>query len=200
MPRSFSLPAIRIPSLKDSQVLVRAGLGILLVANLVAAAFAFHLIGASPPALKEQLAIARTQLQAEQTKLKRSRLLTANVDKGKSESERFLATYFTTRRYTYSTIVTEISQAAKAAGMNMKEATLASLDPILGSDDLDMLTISVNFEGGYPQLVKLVNLLDRSPRFIIIESLQIAAPPKGEVYTVTFKLDSFVRDTPGGAL
>lgn len=200
MPRSFRAPSIPVLSLKEPRTLVQAGLGLLVAANLVAAAFAFHLIGASPAALKQQLGAARTQLQAQQTRLKRSRLLTANIDKGKAESENFLATYFTTRRFTYSTIVSEISQAAKAAGMNMKEATLASLDPIQGSDDLEMLTISVNFEGGYAQLVKLVNALDRSPKFIIIESLQIAAPPKGEVYTVTFKLDSFVRDTPGGAL
>lgn len=186
--------------LRDPQTLVRAGLGMLVFANLVAAAFAFHLIGASPETLREQLTSARAQLLADQTKLKKTRALTANVDKGKSESENFLATYFTPRRYTYSTIVSEISQAAKTAGMNMKDATLNSLDPIKGSDDLEMLTISVNFEGGYPQLIKLVNQIDRSPRFIIIESLQIAAPPKGEIYTVQFKLDSFVRDTPGGPL
>lgn len=181
-------------------MLLRVGLGVLLVANLVAAAFAFHLVGSSPAVLKQQLAITRTQLQAEQVRLKRSRLLTANIDKGKSESEHFLTTYFSNRRYTYSTIVDEINQIAKNAGMTMKEATFASLDPIQGSDDLSMLTLSVNFEGGYPQLVKLVNLLDRSPKFIIIESLQIAAPPKGDTYSVTFKLNSFVRDKPGGVL
>ena len=200
MPKSFSLPSISVPSLREPRVLVQLGLGVLLVANLVAAAFAFHLIGSSPQALNQDLMSARTQLQAEQTRLKRSRLLTSNIDKGKSESEHFLTTYFTGRRYTYSTIVNEINQAARTAGMTMKEATFAALDPIQGSEDLSMLTLSVNFEGGYPQLVKLVNQLDRSPKFIIIESLQIAAPPKGEIYSVTFKLNSFVRDVPGGAL
>lgn len=197
MPRSFS---VSLPSLKEPRILIRSGLGVLLAANLVAAAFAFHLIGASPVALKQQLAATRAQLQTEQARLKRSRMLTANMAKGKSESEKFLATYFTTRRYTYSTIINEVYQAAKTAGMTPKEATLANTEPIQGSDDLEMLTFSFNFEGGYPQLVKLVNLLDRSPRFIIIESLQVAAPPKGEIYTVTFKLDSFIRDVPGGAL
>jgi hypothetical protein len=82
----------------------------------------------------------------------------------------------------------------------MKEATFASLDPIEGTDDLEMLTVSINFEGGYAQLVKLVNLIDRSPKFLIIESLQIASPPKGEIYSVTIKMNAFVRDMPGGAL
>jgi Tfp pilus assembly protein PilO len=184
--------------LRDPRVLVRLALGILLAANLVAAAFAFHLIGPSPEALNQQLAASRAQLPAAQLMLKRSRLLTSNIDKGKAESERFLATYFSNRRYTFSTIISAINDAAKSAGMTRKEATFASLDPIEGTDDLEMLTVSVNFEGGYPQLVKLVNLLDRSPRFLIIESLQVASPPKGDIYNVTFKLNAFVRDVPGG--
>src|ERR1700733_11239217 len=207
MPRNFNLRNFRLPtagalgsSIKDVRVLLRAGLGILLAANLIAAAIAFHLIGVSPEALNQQLVIARSQLQAGQTRLTRSRMLTTNIDKGKTESENFLATYFTNRRYTYSTIVNEINQDAKTAGMNMKETTFASLDPTEGTEDLEMLTVSINFEGGYGQLVKLVNLIDRSPRFLIIESLQIASPPKGEIYSVTIKMNAFVRDMPGGAL
>ena len=199
--RNFRLPTAGAlgSSIKDVRVLVRAALGILLAANLIAAAIAFHLIGVSPEALNQQLMIARSQLQAGQARLTRSRLLTTNIDKGKTESENFLATYFTNRRFTYSTIVNEINQDAKTAGMNMKEATFASLDPIEGTDDLEMLTVSINFEGGYSQLVKLVNLIDRSPKFLIIESLQIASPPKGETYSVTIKMNAFVRDMPGGA-
>jgi Type II secretion system (T2SS), protein M subtype b len=186
--------------LRDPRMLVRAGLGLLLAANLIAAAFAFHLIGVSPEALNLQLANSRAQLPAAQLMLKRSRLLTSNIGKGKTESENFLATYFSNRRYTFSTIINEITEVAKTSGMTRKETTFNSPDPIEGTDDLEMLSISVNFEGGYPQLVKLVNLLDRSPHFLIIESLQIASPPKGEIYNVTFKLNTFIRDMPGGAL
>jgi Tfp pilus assembly protein PilO len=208
MPRSFKLPGnFAMPtagsmasSIKEPQVLVRAALGLLLAANLAAAAYAFHLVGISPQALDQQLAISRSQLQTAQARLKRSRLLTANIDKGKAESEHFLATYFSNRRYTYSTIVNEINQSAKTAGMNMKEATFATLDPIEGTDDLEMLTVSINFEGGYGQLVKLVNLLDRSPRFLIIESLQVSPQAKGDIYSITTKLNAFVHDVPGGAL
>jgi hypothetical protein len=205
MPRSFNLPSIPFSSLlsasfwKEPRVLVRAGLGLLLAANLIAAAFAFHLIGASPQALDQQLTVARTQLQAAQSRLKRSRLLASNIQKGKTEGDRFLATNFTDRRYTYSTIISEVNEQSKVAGMKMKEATFASLDPIEGTDDLDMLTFSINFEGGYTQLVKLVNLLDRSPRFLIIEGLQVAPEAKSDSLTVGIKLNAFVKDKPGAA-
>src|SRR5579863_4486776 len=196
MPRSFKLPAI--PDLKSPEVLVRAGLGILLLANLVASLFAFHIIGPSPESLNQSLIAARAQLQAVQQRLTRSRRLTANIDTGKAQSETFLANYMTDSRHTYSTILTQIRQTEKAAGMAGKEETIAPLDPIEGSDDLDMMTLSVNFEGTYSQLVKLVNLLDRSPRFLIIESMTAAPQPKGDILNANIKLNAFVKDDNAG--
>jgi type IV pilus assembly protein PilO len=84
--------------------------------------------------------------------------------------------------------------------MNMKEATLAAIDPIEGSDDLGMMSLSVNFEGGYAQLIKFVNMLDRSPRFLIIESMNASPQPKGDVLSGTLKLNTLVKDDTGGAL
>jgi Tfp pilus assembly protein PilO len=197
MPRSFNFDAA---SLKDPKVLVRAALGLLVVANLVAAMFAFHLFGASPEALEQELVAAQSQRLTAQNRLNRSRTLTSSIDKGRKEGETFLASYLTTRRHTYSTIISEIRQAEKTAGMNVKEETLAPLDPIEGSEDLDMMTVSINVEGGYNQLVKFVNLIDRSPRFLIIDSMQAAPQPKGDVLSVNIKINAFVKDDMGGAL
>jgi Tfp pilus assembly protein PilO len=197
MPRNFNVSFPPAAALKEPKVLVRAGLGVLLVANLVAAMFAFHLFGASPEAINNELAATRLRLLAAQTRLSRSRTLAGRIDKGREESATFLTSYLTTRRHTYSSIISEITQTAKTAGMNMKEATIAPLDAIEGSDDLDMMTISVNFEGSYGQLIRFVNLVDRSPRFLIVESLQAAPQPKGDVLTVNIKLNTFVREEPG---
>jgi type IV pilus assembly protein PilO len=197
----FALPHVAWGShLKDPRILVRAGLGLLLVANLVVAAFAFHVIGSSPQALDQELTSARIELRAAQQRLNRSRMLVGKVDKGKSESETFLASYMTDRRHTYSTIINEITQASTTAAMKMGDATIAPLDPIEGSADLDMMTISVDFEGNFTQLIKFVNLLDRSPRFLIIESMQASPQTKGDLLSVNLKLNAFVRDVPGGAL
>ncbi|HWF11363.1 MAG TPA: GspMb/PilO family protein [Bryobacteraceae bacterium] len=178
-------------------MLVRFGLGLLLVANLVAASFAFNLFGSSPEALNAALNSANNQLHADQARLARSRVLAGSVGKGKSEGDTFLASYFTNRRHTYSTILGEIRETATMAGMKTQEGTFA-LDPIEGSGDLSIMTISVNFEGTFPQLVKFVNLLDRSPRFLIIESMQVAPQPKGDILNTNLKLHVFVKDDTGG--
>lgn len=184
-----------VSSWKEPRVLVRIGLGLLLVANLVAAGYAFNLFAPSPQALNQRLLSAQSELQAAQTRLRRSRAIATSIGKGKAESDTFLANYFTTRRNTFSTILTEIRQTATESGMKTEEGTM-SLDPIKGTDDLSMLTLSVNFEGSFAQLVKFVNLIDRSPRFIIIESMQAAPQPKGDVVNTNLKMHVFVKDGP----
>jgi Tfp pilus assembly protein PilO len=202
MPRSFNFKAISLGSLawKEPKVLVRIALGVLLAANLVAAGFAFNLFGSSPEALNQALVVANARLQAAQSRLVRSRLLTANIGRGKTESDTFLASYFTSRRTTYSTIISEITETAKSAGMKTQEGTIAPLDPIEGSADLSMMTVSINFEGNFNQFVKFVNLLDRSPRFLIIESMQVSPQPKGDILNTNLKLHVFIKDDTGGAL
>jgi type IV pilus assembly protein PilO len=202
MPRSFNFKAISLGSLawKEPKVLVRIALGLLLAANLVAAGFAFNLFGSSPEALNQELVVANARLQAAQSRLVRSRLLTSNIGRGKTESDTFLANYFTSRRTTYSTIISEITETAKSAGMKTQEGTIAPLDPIEGSADLSMMTISINFEGNFNQFVKFVNLLDRSPRFLIIESMQVSPQPKGDILNTNLKLHVFIKDDTGGAL
>jgi hypothetical protein len=203
MPRSFNIRGLSLPSgavMKEPASLVRAALGLLLLANLVAAMFAFHVFGTSPQQLDRSLIAARSQLAAAQMHLNRSRLLTGKIDKGRSESETFLATYASDRRHTYSIIIGEMNTISKLAGMNMKEETVAPLDPIEGSDDLDIMTIAINLEGGYAQVVKFINMLDRSPRFLIIESMTASPELKGDSLSITIRLNALVKDDTGGAL
>jgi type IV pilus assembly protein PilO len=207
MPRSFNLRSFSLPAQlsnagawKEPRVMVRLVLGLLLIANLVAAGFAFNIFGPSPEGLNQSLVSAEAQLQSDQGRLTRTRVLASKIGKGKTEGDTFLANYFTSRRYTYSTVLSEIREIATTAGMKTQEGTLASPDPIEGTDELSMVTISINFEGTFPQLVKFVNLLDRSPRFLIIESMQAAPQPKGDILNTNFKLHVFVKDDLNAAL
>jgi Tfp pilus assembly protein PilO len=185
---------------KDPKFLVRAALGLLLLANLGAATFAFHVFGDSPADLDARLASIRSGLLSAQLRLNRSRTLSANIEKSREQGDKFLAANMTSRRHTYSAIFEETNKLVVAAGMKMGDVNFAVPDPIEGSDDLDALTITANFEGGYAQLVKFVNLLDRSPRFLVLQSLQVAPQPKGDILNVTIKLSTFVRDDKEGTL
>ena len=194
LPRKLSLPAPG--ALLDPKVLVRVAQGVLVAANLVAAALAYHVFDASPEALNQQLRAAIAQRQALQTQLTRTRTLASSVDRGKAEGDKFLSTYMTSRRHTYSTIIGELNETAKSAGM--KAGATISLEPVQGSEDLDMMSVTLNLEGNYAQLMKFVNLLDRSPKFLIIETLTVTPRAKSDVLSVGVKLDTFVKDDMDG--
>jgi type IV pilus assembly protein PilO len=195
--KKFKLPALpssslKMTSLKEPQVRLRALIGVLLVANLVAAVFAFHVFDASPEQLAQQVIALRQQTLQQTVRLNQAKTLASKVDKGRAEGDQFIGTYMTSRRQTYSTIISEINQIATSAHMKTKDA-LINLEAIQGTESLDMMTVTESFEGKYEDLVHFVNLLDKSKRFLIIESLS-AAPQQKEGLQVTLKFNTFVKD------
>jgi hypothetical protein len=179
---------------REPKTQVRAGLGVLLVANLIAAVFAFHLIGDSPADLDAQLTAAQTSFRGAQQHLNKTRALIHNMEVSRNQGGKFLASYMTSRKHTYSALDGELNKLAETSGMKVGDLNYSILDPIEGAEDLESLTITANFEGNYAQLVKMVNLLDRSPRFLLIDSLQVAPQPKGDVLNATFKMNAFVQN------
>lgn len=207
MPRSFSLSnigsltsVVRGADWSEPRVYVRGIVGLLVLANLLAAAFAFHLFGTSPAQLRDELADTQASVAAQRLQLVRKRQISVKIGKAKGEGDQFLSLYMTPRRTTYSTIVSEIQKAAQSTDLTLKENTIAPLEPVKGSDDLSMMTITASFEGNYPNLLKFINLLDRSPRFLIIESLAASPQASGKGLLTVLKLNTFVRGDTGSEI
>ncbi len=87
-----------------------------------------------------------------------------------------------------------LQEAADAAKIKVREIGFA-FEPIEGSDTLSMWTVNYTFEGVYRDVLNFVHEIDRSPRFMIIESLS-TSPQQGakDTLTVTMKIDAFVRE------
>ena len=202
MPRNFKLPGKlkwKGVAIKQPRVLLRAAIGTLLAANLVAAVMAFKPFGGSADDLRREQEALRVQLARLQARIATSKRLVEKVETARREGDQFLAKYVTDRRTMSSTIQEELNRTAREAGIKSLPATL-NLDPIEGSDTLEMMTISAGYEGSYAALTKFVNLLDKSPRFLIIENMQTAPQQGGQALNVTLKLDTFVRETAGPSL
>ena len=73
-------------------------------------------------------------------------------------------------------------------------------EPIEGSDSLSMMTINTSCTGTYANLAKFVNLVDKSNRFLIIESMVAAPQQQGANLNVTLKIDTFIKERPGETL
>jgi type IV pilus assembly protein PilO len=201
MPKSFSFVPVRgkltFASIKDPRVGVRAALGALLLLNLAAAIVLFKPWGGSAEDLEQQLAVLRQQVPQRQAALARTMALVQKVEKARAEGDTFMAKYMLNGRSTYSTIIGELDRAATQVKLTPRERQFG-VEPIDGSDNLGIMTISANYEGAYPNLTKFINELDRSPRFLIIESLQASPQPVGQNVNVNFKLYAFIRDETGG--
>ena len=188
MPRSFDFRTV----LKGRRAGVRAGLGVLLAANLVAAVLAFHPLGGSPAELAQKMRSEQRDLAQLLQRLERTRGLVGKVQEAKVEGDKFLDECTMSRRSAFSTVLRDVDKMAVDSGMKPKESAYV-LEPVEGSDTIQRLMISQNFEGSYDSLTKLVNMLDKSQRFLIIESLQ-AQPQANGTLSLTLKLDTFVRE------
>jgi Tfp pilus assembly protein PilO len=194
MPRSFEIPASwKSISWNSPEVLVRVALGILLLANIGAAGFAFHWWGDSPQTLESKIESTRQQIFMARNQLNHAKVMSTKIVSARDQGGTFISTYMTPRKTTYSTILGELNHMAETAGVKMKDSTI-SPEHIEGSNSLSQLTITSGYEASYANLLKFVNLLDKSQRFLIIESLQAAPQAATGVLQVTIKLDTFVRD------
>jgi len=190
MPRNFNLTAL---NLRDPRIVVRGVLGVLLLANLVAAMVAFKPFGGGVDDLRRDRNILRNQVAQLQLQAAKSRKLVEKISTARSQGDQFLAKYFTERRVLTSTIQGELVQIAKEAGI-IYQPTTWSQEAIEGSDTLEMWTINAGCQGTYAQLAKFVNMVDKSPHFLIIESMVAAPQQTGQILNVTIKVDTFVKE------
>jgi len=200
MPRNFDVTErFKSVSWTSPETLLRIALGLLLLANLVAAGFSFHWWGDSPRAVESRIDDLRRELNIERSLVLKTKLMAVKVETARDQSGKFINTYMTSRRVTYSTVLGELNQMAATAGVKTRETGI-SRDQVEGSESLSMLTITAGYEASYANLLKFMNQLDKSPRFIIIESLQAAPQANSQSLLVTVKLNTFVRDDVEGQL
>ena len=165
---------------------------VLLVANLAGAWLVLRPPGGSPEALRAELADLRAQVVQQRNLLTRSRLLSARVETGRAQDQRFMSQYFLDARTAASTVTTELIDDAKEAGVKLKDAAYPT-EPVEGSDTLSMMTVSANFEGAYPDLIHLLDRIDKSSRLVLIESLQAVPEQGSNRLNISLRFNVFVR-------
>ncbi len=203
MPRNFNLGPLpwKRGALKDPRVVMRLVIGVLLMANLAAAVIAFDPFGGPGP--REEQATLGQQLATLSKRVAANRQLVDKVEGARKEGDQFVEKYVTDNRVLSSTIREELVRVAKEAGITVGTSQLGDPELIEGSNSIYMVKVTAGFEGSYASLRKLVELLDKSPRFFILETMQVTSPqqqqrqPSGQTVTVNLVLDMFSRTASG---
>src|SRR5580692_9892147 len=120
---------------KSPQFLLRALVGVLLAANLVAAGLLLFPPGGSAEDLEKQLASLQGQAVTKRALLEKTRQHVQAVELGRAEGDQFLGQYFLGRRAAPELLLTALGNAE--AGSKIKEKGWSStFEPIDGSDTL----------------------------------------------------------------
>ena len=204
MLKNFKLPEI---SVKDPRVVMRAVIGVLLAANLTAAIMAFHPFGGGADDLRQQQQSLTTQLEQLQSRLVAGKELVKKVQLARTQGDEFMSQYFMSSQAEAFLILGEMVKSEQDSGIHLRQGNFSQQE-IEGSTTLHMQSTQVGLEGGYANLAKFVNLLDKSSRFLIIESMTASAPqqheqgakaPADQSLTVVLKIDAFIKDVLPGA-
>lgn len=197
MPRNFDAGGSNNSKRRNRQVAVRVILGVLLLANLVAAGLVLFPPGGSAEDLDRQLTSLQTQVISKQALLERTQRHAQAVERGRAEGDQFVNDYFLASRTEFSTLLGELDSAATTAKIVPKDHGF-SRDPIDGSDTLSVMNVTAAYEGAYPDLMRFVHEIDKSPRLLIIESLSAAPQQGSDKLSVSMKLDTLVREDGAG--
>jgi hypothetical protein len=196
MPRNFDAGGLNSKR-RSREFVVRVILGVLLLANLVAAGLVLFPPGGSAEDLDRQLASLQTQVISKQALLERTQRHAQAVELGRTEGDQFVNDYFLASRTQFSTLLGELDSAATTAKIVPKDHGF-SREPIDGSDTLSVMNVTAAYEGAYPDLMRFVHEIDKSPRLLIIESLSAAPQQGSDKLSVTMKLDTLVREDGAG--
>jgi len=180
----------------DTKVMLRALVGVLLAANLIAAGILLFPPGGSAEDLEKELASLQSQATTKRALLEKTRQHLAAVELGRAEGDDFMGNYFLSRRAAAEMLLTELGNAAGSSKIVRKDTSI-SMEPIDGSDALSMMSITATYEGEYSDLLHFVHALDQSSRLMIIESLNAAPQIGTKMLSVAIKLDTFVREDAG---
>jgi len=188
MPGGISLQRV-----KDPRVGMRAVIGLLLLANLVMAVVAFHPFGGSADDLAKQKAAKEAQLAALNARIRGARQLVDKVQVARTAGDQFLNRYFMDRQTTTSDIWGELQRIGESSGVSLQQESF-QLDDVEGSDTMNRVVMTVGCDGTYQNLIQFVNLLDKSPRFLIVENIHVNPVQNGQKLNVTFRIDSYAID------
>ncbi len=189
--RSTSWPASPLAQVTRAQVC--AALGLILLLNL-----GFYLFAVRPLSAREQqkralISTLSRQVEQRTEQVAKLKMVVDKVEQARSDGDKLIEEITLVRRTTFSTLVAELDEAARESGVEPREGAY-DVQPIEGAEHYGMVTISANFRGRYENLVKFLNRLDRSEKFLIIESLGAATRADSEELNVTLKIDTFVRE------
>ena len=172
---------------------IAAGLAVLLLCDLGFYWFAVRPLDAREAETVAAIAALEQQVKQRGDAVEQLRVVVEKVETARSTGDGLIEDITIRRQVAFSTLVTELDAAATKAEIEDRDRTY-DIEPVEGTEEYGTVRMNANFRGRYENIVRFLNLIDRSEQFLIIESLGASPRSDSADLQVTMRIDTFVRE------
>lgn len=166
---------------------------VLLLCNAVALFWCLDPPGGTRQQLSDEMLQIHNQIAATRANAVRVKTVAAKVQLGYGQGRDFESKYFLPRRTAYQSVIAELQRMAQASGLQARDSVNTE-EPIEGSDDLTLLTVTANFEGTYPNLMRFLYEVDKSPMLLMLDSLGATPQQASGRITAALRFQAIIQD------
>jgi hypothetical protein len=175
---------------------LRMTVGALALLNAVALFLYLAPPGGSRQELTKESQSLKASIAAARRQSVRLKTISEKVQTGGEQAVDFESRFIFPKRLAYESIISEIQRMAQAANLKERDGQWTE-EAIEGTADLSLLTNTVNFEGPYTSLMRFLYEVDRSPKFLMLDTLTATPQKPGEVLAQA-RFQAVIREEPSG--
>jgi hypothetical protein len=165
-----------MPELGNSRRKLKIAIGVMLAADVVAMAVLFSPLVGSANSRQQQLSELRVELQKKTREEAPLHSMPQKIDLAKNQINGFYKDRFAAKD---SDLANELGKLVSQNGVRMQQAKYKEEEPE-GSGVIPV-EIEGSFSGGYLQLVRFINTLERSKMFFDVDRVGLAGENTGQV-------------------
>lgn len=156
------------------------GLGVLLLINIVFFVTYRVRYETRIESLNDDLAVARENLKEASDRSRETQQLLGSVDRTREDLEQVYNDWWSTRPERLAPMIVELQTLATKSGLKPPTRSYNWSEQESGQTaGAETLSVSFRVEGTYEQIRNLINLIEMSPHFIIIEQIDLVDTSDG---------------------
>lgn len=174
---------------REARKKVKIAIAVLLAVDILAAVILFSPLVGSERSRREQLDQLWRELQQKTRAAEPLRDFDKKIVTARQQIDDFYKSRLPAQD---SAIYEELGKLAGQSGVRIGQIRSKSKDKDTESVGLRPVEIDADFSGGYLQLVRFINALERDPVFFIIDSVQLGSE-QGGVVKLQLKLETYQK-------
>lgn len=178
-----------MPDLRQTRKKLKIALAVMAVVDVLSAAIYFSPLVGSAESRRQEINRLQTELNVKTKQVAPLENLPQKVTLASQQISDFYKKRFPAQD---SQIMTDFGKLAAANGVTIAQAKYPLKDE--GPAGLQRVEIEADLSGGYTELARFINGLERADMFFIIDSINLGGEPTGPI-KLTVKLETYLKGT-----